>query len=186
VTSKPKAAVEASEDVAGFVERKDVNPRAHAKRKTVPPNRSRTAPEAIETWERAHEAVRLRRTGMLWDEIATALGYKSRSGAYQAARRFMLEYPREDAEALRDMEADRLDQAQQALWEAVQRGEVRPTEVWIKLSERRSKLLGMDKPDKRELTVLSEDAVDHSIRMLKEELERTARDAGVDVPETAS
>lgn len=166
---------------------KDADSRARARR-SVPPNRSRTRPEAIETWEKARQAVALRRTGMMWDDIARAVGYKGRSGAYDAVRRFMREYPREDAEALRDMEADRLDEAQQALWPAVLRGEVRATEVWIKLSERRSRLCGMDKPERKELTVLTEDVVDKAIREQLAEMERAARASGVEVqlPETAS
>jgi hypothetical protein len=167
-------------------DRKHVNPRARGRR-TIPPNRSPTRPEAIETWEKARQALQLRRTGMLWDDIAEAVGYKSRSGAYQAVRRFMKEYPREDAESLRDMEADRLDEAQQALWPAVLRGEIRATEVWVKLSERRSRLLGTDKPERKEVTVLTEDVVDKAIREAREEMERAARASGVEVqlPETA-
>jgi hypothetical protein len=151
-------------------------------------SRSRTTPEGLERWERAHEAVKLRRTGMLWDEIAKTLGFASRAGAYQAAMRFIREYPREDVEALRDLEAQRLDEAQEALWPAVKRGEVRPAEVWIKLSERRARMQGFDRPERREVTVITEDAVNAEIRRLNEEMERKAREArdrGIDLPEFA-
>lgn len=163
---------------------KPSNPRARARR-TVPPNRSRTTPEAIASWERAHKAVQLRRQGLMWDDIAGQLGYASRSSAYEAARRFMRDYPREDAEALRDMETDRIDQVQTSLWPRVLSGDPRAVEVWTKLSERRSKLMGLDKPERKEVTVLTEDAVDHAIRQAREEMEAKARAAGVEVPQVS-
>lgn len=156
---------------------------ARAKRKVTPPCRSRMTPDAVERWERAHQAVQLRRSGLMWDEIAERCGYSNRGSAYNAAKKFMHDYPREDAEALRDMETDRIDQVQTALWPRVLSGDPRAVEVWTKLSERRSKLMGMDKPERKEVTVLTEDAVDHAIRQAREEMEAKARAAGVEVPQ---
>ena len=56
------------------------------------------------------------------------------------------------AEKLRDLERSRLDQMQLALWPAVQAGDVLAVRAVVAIMDRRAKLLGLDAPEKRELS----------------------------------
>jgi hypothetical protein len=103
------------------------------------------------------------------------LGYASKGHAHDRYLAFMREYPRDDVETMRDLELDRIEKVARALEPKVEQGDVRAAEVWNKLSERRSKLMGLDKPERREVTVITEDAVDKAIREVREELEKKAR-----------
>ena len=54
---------------------------------------------------------------------------------------------------LRELEVQRLDEFLRALWPKIQSGNPRAIETALKVSERRAKLLGLDAPEKREVTV---------------------------------
>ena len=54
---------------------------------------------------------------------------------------------------LRELEVQRLDEFLRALWPKIQTGNPRAIETALKVSERRAKLLGLDAPEKREVTV---------------------------------
>lgn len=54
------------------------------------------------------------------------------------------------AETYRDMELERLDQAQMAIYAKVLKGDVAAIDRLLKIQERRSKLLGLDSPTKIE------------------------------------
>jgi hypothetical protein len=100
----------------------------------------------------------------------------------------MREYPRDDVESMRDLELDRIEKTARALEARIARGgddSVRAAEVWNKLSERRSKLMGLDKPERREVTVLTDDVVTKSIREAEEQASRRALEArqlGIEIP----
>jgi hypothetical protein len=146
---------------------------------------SRTRVSAIERRERDHRCVNMRRADAEWKVIADALGYSSPGHAHDSFMTFMHEYPREDAEIARDVEADRLDQLQRALWpHAIDR--YSPKQRWaservLQLMDQRARLLGLNKPvaQRHEVTVLTEDAVDNAIRALETEIEARAAEAGI-------
>jgi hypothetical protein len=123
-----------------------------------------------------------------WDTIAERLGYASKGHAHTRFLAFMRQYPRDDVETMRDLELDRIEQTCRALEVRIARGgddSVRAAEVWNKLSERRSKLMGLDKPERREVTVLTDDVVTKSIREANEQAERRALEAahlGIEIP----
>lgn len=147
---------------------------------------SKSKPADIERWERDYECVKLRRAEVDWDTIVEKLGYASPGHAHNRFVAFMRAYPRDDIEQMRDLELDRIEKTARALEPRVAQGDVRAAEVWNKLSERRAKLMGLDKPERRELTVLTEDVVDKAIREATEGMERSARAAGVAVPELSA
>jgi hypothetical protein len=159
--------------------------RARAYARKPKPN-GRTRPEDIERWERDYKCVQMRRAAVDWVTIAQELGYASTGHAHDRFLAFMRAYPRDDVEAMRDLELDSIEQKMRQLEAGCAKGEARAIEVWNKLSERRSKLMGLDKPERKEVTVLTEDVVDRAIREELEQLQRTARNAGVDIPETAA
>lgn len=115
----------------------------------------RTSKRRVVALDRTVEACALRRKGRTYEEIAAELGYTNGGAAYKAVARAMaaaLDHAKEDADHLRQLEADRLDAAQAALWPAVLRGRLGAIDVFTKLSARRARLLGLDAPAKREIT----------------------------------
>jgi hypothetical protein len=145
-----------------------------------------TKPEDIARWERDLECVRMRLKSYDWNTIVEELGYSSPGHAHDRFVRMLKEYPRDDVETARDQEIDRLDVVANELMKEIEAGNnvVRASEVLIKLMERRARLLGLDKPERKELTVVTEDAVDKAIREAREEMDRKAsqaREAGIDL-----
>jgi hypothetical protein len=144
------------------------NPRA---RRQVRGGKSK--PADIERWERDYECVKLRRAEVDWDTIVERLGYSSKGHAHNRFVAFMRAYPRDDVETMRDLELQRIEKTCAALEPRIALGgqdSIRAAEVWNKLSERRSKLMGLDKPERKEITVLTADVVDQACIKLEEEM----------------
>lgn len=146
------------------------NPRARGRRAGGVPFGQGSSAEDIARWERDYQCVQLRRQEVDWPTIAERLGYSSPGHAHNRFVAFMRAYPRDDVETMRDLELQRIERACAALEPKVASGDVRAAEVWNKLSERRSKLMGLDKPERREITVLTEDVVSAACRKLEEEM----------------
>ena len=144
---------------------------------TAPKKRARrgansvTTPEAIERHERDAKCVNLRRAGLGWDAIATQLGYTSAARAYEQFMVFMKAYPREDAETAREVEADRYDQLQRAIWAKCLKGDQWAIDRALKIMDQRARLLGLNLPVRQQIEVITESTVDAEIRALTEQLE---------------
>lgn len=151
-------------------------------------NNDGSSKAALERWERDYQCVQLRRAEVDFITIAETLGYASSGHAHDRFTAFMRQYPRDDVEQMRDLELDRIEKTARALEPTIAAGgqnAVRAAEVWNKLSERRSKLMGLDKPERKEVTVVTEDAVDKAIREAQQEMERKrsqALEAGIEMP----
>lgn len=120
------------------------------------------------------KCVEMRRSEIDWDTIAEKLGYGCKQSAHSAFIRFMREYPRDDVEQMRDLELDKIERKCLQLEPECAKGNPRAIEVWNKLSERRSRLCGWDKPERREVHVLSADTVNLAIEKLSLELNAKA------------
>lgn len=96
--------------------------------------------------ERQRQALELRRAGHSFPTIARHLGYRAASGAYAAVLAGLRATLREPADALRELEAQRCDQLQAAVWPAALQGEPRAVLACLKVMERRARLLGLDAP----------------------------------------
>jgi len=107
---------------------------------------AQTTPEAVARRERDTQCVQLRRAGLGWDAIAKQLGYSSAARAYEQFMSFMKDYPREDAVAARDLEADRYDQLQRAIWAKCLKGDTWSIDRALKLMDQRARLLGLNLP----------------------------------------
>jgi predicted metal-dependent hydrolase len=98
---------------------------------------------------------------------------------------FMKEYPREQVEDAREVEASRYDALLNAIWEqCITPG---PKQHWAldraaKLLDQRARLMGWNKPVRQEVSVITENAVDTAIRELQSQLELRAAAAGVKLP----
>jgi hypothetical protein len=107
---------------------------------------------AAETIEKERRALGLRRAGITYDEIARQIGYSNASGARKAVMRALRRTLQDDADATRQLEAERLDRLQAGVWSAAAGGDVQALDRVLKIMDRRAKLLGLDVPAKHELT----------------------------------
>lgn len=107
--------------------------------------KSKTSAAQIEVEEKQAEAVRLRKACVPYEEIARQLGYASASGAYHAVRAAMEKTLREPTDELRQLELSRLDEMAESIWENVMAGDLDSIATALKISERRAKLLGLDR-----------------------------------------
>lgn len=80
--------------------------------------------------------------GRTFDEIARLVGYKSRSGAYDAYTRAIQRDTVRDVELIRDTEIRRIDELLRAMFPQALDGDVKATECVLKLMERRAKYYG--------------------------------------------
>lgn len=120
--------------------------------------RPKGAAPKTETLEKEQEVVKLRRGGMTWDMIAQRTGYAHGSSAKAAFERANLRVIRDDVEALRVLEEDRLDILQTAYWGKALGGDLPAAQFVLKVAESRRKLLGLDMPVRQQVEVISYDA----------------------------
>lgn len=116
---------------------------------------SKTSPRRVNAQARAYQAMKLRRDGLTYQQIADKLGYKAANGAYSAVRRVLDKIDGETKEIARDirmMEFSRLDCAHEAIFPKVQDGNLEAIKTMLKLMERRSKLMGLDAPARSEVS----------------------------------
>ncbi len=110
-----------------------------------------TSPRRLRALERQRRALELRRSGRTLEDIARTLGYRQRAGAYKAIASALQRTLREPAEALRNLEMERLDRLQVALWPRAVQGDVKAVDAILRIMERRARLLGLDMPQRREV-----------------------------------
>lgn len=108
--------------------------------------------------EREVQIVKLRRQGHTWDEIAQQLGYADKSGPQKAYLRAAARVVQEDIQDIRALEAERLDNLQNAYWLDAMAGDVPAGTQVLRIMERRAKLLGLDSPIKQQVEVITYDA----------------------------
>lgn len=146
---------------------------------------SPTDPQNLDASEKARLALGMRRDGKQWAEIAESLGYKDPSGAYRAAKRLLDRTEFEAVEEYRAIEADRLDEMHRMQWDALKStplaGIPPAISALVKISDRRSKLLGLDAPTRVNVTG-TEDFAATAVQLMAEildaEAEAEARPAG--------
>lgn len=115
-----------------------------------------TKAKRAETAARRTEAIRLRNAGILWEDIAERLGYASRGAACTDVNRALkanLAAVAEEVDIMRHRESERYDMLQAALWDKAMAGDVKAVEAVLKVSDRRTKLFGLDAPVRTEMTV---------------------------------
>ena len=93
--------------------------------------------------ERRIRAVSLRRAGASYRDIARSLGV-STGRAWSLVDEALRAVLVDGTERLRQIEGERLDDAQRALWPAVLSGDVRAVDVFVRLSARRARMFGLD------------------------------------------
>lgn len=94
--------------------------------------------------ERRTQVLRMRRAGHSYAEIATALGITPEV-ARKDVQRGLSHALQEAATDLVRLEAMRLDAAQAGIWDKVLAGDTTAVREFVRLSERRSRMLGLDR-----------------------------------------
>ena len=117
---------------------------------TVDPGpKGRARQKQIEAHDRQLQALNLRKAGMTYDAIAVAAGYKSKQAAWKAVGAALKMTLREEGtDELRSLEVERVDVALKSIWAQVLSGNLGAVDRFIRLSERRARLLGLDTPIK--------------------------------------
>lgn len=153
-----------------------------------------------ETRLRDAKAVELRRRGLSYAEIANQLGLRSPSSAFDAVKRGLRDFYKEELADAEQIELDRLDDALRTLYRVMMTRHFKVSNagsvvmfngepvldnavnvqaaLGIKaLSESRRKLLGLDAPSRSRVEVITEDSVDQAIRELETKHEQMALEA---------
>jgi hypothetical protein len=118
------------------------------------PTDSKTSHRICTAREDELQAFELRKAGATYLQIGKQLGI-SKQKAYDGVKRVLLETIKittEEAVAVRALEIDRLDAMFLGLWPRARSGNEQAVAVALKIMERRSRLLGLDAPEKSEIT----------------------------------
>jgi hypothetical protein len=111
-----------------------------------------TQQDAVKAVDRHLQALELRKAGISYARIAEALGFNSPQAAWKAVNSALKKTVQEPADELRTLEVERLDAAAAAIYPSVKQGQYGAIDRWIKIMERRAKLLGLDAPTKTDVT----------------------------------
>lgn len=96
--------------------------------------------------QRQLHALQLRRAGLTYQAIADRLGYRSKHGAWKAVQK-ALDTARHDlAHEVLQLELLRLDQLTASAYPAAITGNLHAIDAVLKIMDRRTRLLGLDRP----------------------------------------
>jgi hypothetical protein len=118
----------------------------------------RVTPETLETVEHTERAVKLRRDGYTYREIAKEMKITLREAHRLVTRAFraVQRHAKEATEQYVELQVERLEAMYRALaprMEKATEGQSRAIEVALKVLERQAKLLGLDAPAKTETKI---------------------------------
>lgn len=105
--------------------------------------------------ERQLLALDLRKSGLTYRAIAAKLGVNHQT-AYNdvmAELKRLAELRADSAEELRQLELEKLDKYESSLTHWAEAGSVEAVKALLKVQERRSKLLGLDAPEKKDVNI---------------------------------
>jgi AcrR family transcriptional regulator len=125
----------------------------------------RSAARKINIEERRHEALELRKHGLSMREIAKRLGVgvaTIHEDIRQALASAIAENVKE-AESLRTLEIERLDMYLSSMEKKLREGDTAAITVALRIAEQRAKLLGLNAPERREITGDNGGAVENRV-----------------------
>lgn len=105
----------------------------------------------VDALDNQRKALELRKAGVSYQRIAESLGYKDASGAWRAVKAALKKTLQEPSDDLRRLEVERLDAALSAVWASVMKGQYGAVDRFLRIQERRARLLGLDAPAKLDL-----------------------------------
>lgn len=111
--------------------------------------------------QRAEETMKmlqLRQMGASYESIAKQFGL-NRKTVWERITRYVRELPEEEAETLRAIEARKLDDYERRLQEKIAQGDISAIHAAARLSERRCRMLGIDLPQRHEVSIGAEESI---------------------------
>ena len=140
----------------------------------------------IAAYEKDQRALELCKEGHTYESISEQLGYSTPSASYKAVMRRLKDMDRPAVSMLRELEVQRLDAMLYAVWNDVLQGDANAVHTALRISERRSRLLGLDAPHTVEararIDVLSwNQAIRDFIGIHKEVFGDGRKDEGTDI-----
>ena len=106
-----------------------------------------TAESDAESQELTRRCLELRLAGGTLDAIGQTVGLH-KSNVSRRIKTALADIPREEADELRAIENERLNVMQTAIWRRVRAGDYGAVDRALRISERRSKLNGLDAPQR--------------------------------------
>lgn len=100
---------------------------------------------------RRTKAVSMALAGLSHEQIGRELGI-SPTGARELVARTLEDTRNYQVDQLRDVENARLDRAQAAIWSEVLKGDVKAVNTFLRISERRARMNGLDAPSKIQMS----------------------------------
>jgi uncharacterized protein YerC len=100
----------------------------------------------VVTLDQKLQCLKLRKTGMTYEDIATTVGLNSKVVAFRAVKTALKFTLKEPAEAVRSMEVERLNVMLKAIWAMVENGHLGAIDRALKIIDARAKLLGLNAP----------------------------------------
>lgn len=126
---------------------------------------------SAEIAEQTARAYELKLRGASYRRIAQEMGI-SLGKAHNLVKQAIAERVDPLVEEYRGLELDKLEDAEAKLWVQIENGSPRQLprniEVLIKLSERRSKLLGMDAPERKEIEAVIEERAPEVLALIEQ------------------
>ena len=108
----------------------------------------------------------MRMAGASLEAIGNRLGITPQ-GAGDLVTRTLAQAQNRDIAQLRELENQRLDAAQEAIWSKVLAGDLKAVDSFLRLSARRSKINGMDAPMTVELSLHVRDEMEAALAALE-------------------
>ena len=102
--------------------------------------------------EKAKMALSLRRAGASYEQIAKQLGYRDGAGAFKLIKNAIAAIPKEEVEAVRELELSRCDTMLMGIWGKAKEGDLDAIDRVLRIQKRRAEYLGLDAPKKQEHT----------------------------------
>jgi hypothetical protein len=118
----------------------------------MPRGQSKMSKRRVQARDNEQRAMELRKQGWTLQRIGNSLGVSAEAVRKMIRRKLeeLAESTKEDTIAYRQLELERLDALWSALWP--KRSSPGAVEKMVKIIHRRSQLLGLDAPQKREVT----------------------------------
>jgi hypothetical protein len=110
--------------------------------------KDKTSAITINKREKSVRALELRKAGVSYEMIAQQLGYSNRTSAHRAVSRLLDATEKEVVTDLREMELRRLDDLFRSMYPVALKGNFQAVDRCLKIMERRSKITGLDAPEK--------------------------------------
>lgn len=112
------------------------------------PRGNKTSPSRIKAAENQALALRFRKAGYTYDDIAKRVGYASAAGAEKAVKAALHKMIKDDAKDVLTMELARLDDLLKGVYTLAEIGNQGAIDRVLRIMERRASYLGIDAPTK--------------------------------------